>query len=96
MMRFMPKVWKQMKQSAPTLQNDATILGDFTVPTERFSTIAVPTIVIGGGKGKANMKAAVQGVAAAIPGSRLKFLEGQTHQVSDASLAPELVAFFSA
>lgn len=94
MMRLMPKVWKQLKAAAPTLRYDTTILGDFTVPTATLATITVPTLVMGGSKAKPNMAAAVQGVAAAIPGSVHKTLAGQTHQVADAAIAPELIAFF--
>ena len=38
--------------------------------------------------------AAVEGVAAAVPGSTVVILPGQTHQVSPAVLVPELKAFF--
>jgi hypothetical protein len=58
------------------------------------TTIAVPTLVMGGSKVKPNMVAAVPGVADAVPGSVRKTLAGQTHQVKDEAIAPELIAFF--
>jgi hypothetical protein len=40
------------------------------------------------------MAAAVKAVADAVPGSIHKTLDGQTHQVKDGVMAPELTAFF--
>jgi pimeloyl-ACP methyl ester carboxylesterase len=94
MMRLMPKVWKQLKAVAHTLPYDATVMGDFQVPSDVLATIAVPTLVMGGSKAKPNMVAAVSGVADAVPGSVRKTLAGQTHQVKDEAIAPELIAFF--
>ena len=95
MMRLMPKVFRQLKAVAHTLPNDARVMGDFEVPTATLATITVPTLVMGGSKAKPNMAAAVAGVAAAIPGSVRRTLAGQTHQVKDEAIAPELVAFFN-
>jgi pimeloyl-ACP methyl ester carboxylesterase len=95
MMRLMPTVWRQLKSVAHTLPYDASIMDGFNVPTERLGTISVPTLVMGGSKGKANMQAAVQGVADAVPGAQRRILDGQTHQVSEKALAPELVEFFT-
>jgi Predicted hydrolases or acyltransferases (alpha/beta hydrolase superfamily) len=94
MMRMFPKVWKQLKGVAHTLTNDATVMGGFDVPVAMLAKIAVPTLVMGGSKAKPNMVAAVQGVADAVPGSVRKTLAGQTHQVKDEAIAPELIAFF--
>jgi pimeloyl-ACP methyl ester carboxylesterase len=96
MMRLMPKVWKQLKSVAHTLPYDTAVMDGFDVPTERLRTISVPTLVMGGSKGKANMQAAVQGVADAVPGAQRRILEGQTHQVSEKALAPVLVEFLAA
>lgn len=94
MMRLMPKVWNGLKANGWSLPNDSRIMDDFTAPTARLATITVPTLVMGGSKGKPNMKAAVQAVADAVPGAVHVTLPGQTHQVSPAALAPELAAFF--
>jgi hypothetical protein len=37
----------------------------------------------------------VAAVARAVPGARHKTLEGQTHQVKDAAIAPVVIEFFS-
>jgi pimeloyl-ACP methyl ester carboxylesterase len=66
------------------------------VPTHTLATITVPTLVMGGSKAKPNMAAAVAAVAHAIPGAQHRTLAGQTHQVKDAAVAPEVIEFFSA
>ena len=94
MMKLMPKVWKQLQGVAHTLPYDTELMRGFVVPVATLKKIAVPTLVMGGGKAKPNMVAAVQGVADAIPGSVRRTLPGQTHQVKDEAIAPELIAFF--
>ncbi|WP_022884801.1 alpha/beta fold hydrolase [Glaciibacter superstes] len=95
MMRLMPKIWKQLKGVAHTLPNDAAVLGSFDVPADVLANVGVPTLVMGGSKAKPNMARAVSGVADAVPGSTRKTLAGQTHQVADEAIAPELVEFFT-
>jgi pimeloyl-ACP methyl ester carboxylesterase len=95
MMRAMPKVWNQMKAVAPTLPYDLEVMGSFTAPVERFGSIAVPTLVMVGGKSPQAMRDAQDAVGAAIPGSRFAVLDGQTHQVSEKAIAPQLEAFFT-
>ena len=94
MMRAMPKVWAPMKVTASTLPYDALVMDGFRVPTARFAAITVPTLVMGGGKAKADMAKAVQEVADAVPGSTRATLPGQTHQVSPTVLAAGLASFF--
>lgn len=94
MMRLFPKVWKQLKSVAHTLPYDAAVMGDFEAP-ESLARISVPTLVMGGGKAKADMVTAVNDVADRVPGSVRKTLPGQTHQVKDEAIAPELAAFFT-
>lgn len=94
LMRMNSKVWKQLQAVAHTLPYDATVMGgDFEVPVS-LKKVRVPTLVMGGSKYAPNMKAAVEGVAAAVPGSTLVILPGQTHQVSPDVLAAELKRFF--
>jgi pimeloyl-ACP methyl ester carboxylesterase len=94
MMRAMPKVFGKLQAIAHTLPYDTELMNAFSVPTERFAKITVPVLVMGGSKYKANMKKAVETVAAAVPGATLVILPKQTHQVSPAVLVPELKAFF--
>ena len=70
-------------------------MNGFVAPAATLGKISVPTLVMGGSKAKPNMVKAVQDVADAVPGSVHKTLPGQTHQVKDEAIAPELVAFFA-
>ncbi len=94
MMRAMPKVWSQLKGVAHTLPYDLQVMGSFAVPTDRLATITTPTLVMVGGKAPDAMRDAQVAVAGAITGSRYEVLDGQTHQVSEKAIAPQLLAFF--
>lgn len=96
MMRMMPKVWKQLRAAATTLPYDAEVMGaQFLPPRDDLASLAVPSLVLCGGKSPDEMKAAQETVAAAIPGSQHRILAGQTHQVSASALAPVLADFFT-
>jgi pimeloyl-ACP methyl ester carboxylesterase len=95
MMRLMPKVWKQLKAVAPTLPNDAHIMGaQFTVPTDEIARITVPTLVLAGSKAPPAMLAAQASVAATVAGAEHRILDGQRHDVAPAALAAEARGFF--
>jgi pimeloyl-ACP methyl ester carboxylesterase len=95
-MRVMPW-WTKMKAVAPSLPYDAEVMGDFLPPGGgRLASFAVPTLVLGGGKSPAALREAARSATAAIPGARLRMLEGQTHNVSVKALAPALAEFFEA
>lgn len=95
MMRLMGKVFRQLKAVAHTLPYDTQVMNStFTVPRERLSKIAVPTLIAYGGKAKPNMVAAQEALHATIPNSELKMLPGQTHQVSNDAIVPVAAAFF--
>ncbi len=95
MLRLMRGPWKAMRSVAPTLRYDARIMGaDFSVPADELARIAVPSLVMAGGKSPVRMATAQEAVAAAIPGARYRVLEGQTHQVSEKALLPVLTEFF--
>jgi pimeloyl-ACP methyl ester carboxylesterase len=95
MMRLMGSAWRRLQAAAPTLPYDARVMGaDFAPPVDELARIAVPALVLCGGRSPAEMSGAQDAVAAAIPGARRETLAGQTHQVSAAALAPVLTAFF--
>jgi pimeloyl-ACP methyl ester carboxylesterase len=87
--------WPALEGVAPTLVYDVSIMGDYKVPTKRFASIKVPTIVIGGGASPAELQNAVRDVANAVPNAQRRMLEGQTHEVSAEAIAPVLIEFFS-
>ena len=96
MMRMMGKVFTQLKAVAPTLPYDTQVMNStFTVSRERFAAITVPALVVYGGKAKPNMVAAQNAVHAAIAGSELRVLPGQTHQVSNEAIEPVAREFFA-
>jgi pimeloyl-ACP methyl ester carboxylesterase len=95
MMQLMLPVWSKLKAVAHTLPYDATIMGEWSVPRELAARVRVPSLVMHGGKTDARLARAATTLAAALPGSQQRVLEGQNHNVSARALAPELLAFFA-
>ncbi len=93
MMQLMP-MFKKLKAVAHTLPYDAAVMGDFTAPTERIAQITNRTLIAGGEKSPDTLKYAVRAVADALPNKELRWLEGQTHNVSPGVLVPVLTEFF--
>ena len=92
LMRLMP-IWKKLKGVAHTLPYDASIMNNFNLPTSRFRAISVPTLVVGGGKSPAALKAAVQAVGDSISGARVVEVPNQNHAIKGAALAPVVREF---
>ena len=92
MMRLMP-IWKKLKGVAHTLPYDAAIMNNFELPTSRLQSIRVPTLVVGGGKSPAALKAAVRSVGDSIPGALVVEVPNQTHAIKGAALAPVVREF---
>ena len=86
-------VWKKLKAAAHTLPNDASIMGNFSVPEKLAGSVNIPTLVIGGGKSPAPLKLAVSNLSKAIPKAKMMTLEGQNHNVSAKVLAPAILDF---
>jgi pimeloyl-ACP methyl ester carboxylesterase len=86
--------WPSMEAVAPALVYDAMIVGDFSLPAGRVTTVKVPTLVLDGGQ-TPWLSTATQAVADAVPNARRQTLEGQPHNVDAAVLAPALTEFFS-
>jgi pimeloyl-ACP methyl ester carboxylesterase len=89
-------VWSKLESAASTLPYDAAIMGDFSLPAQRLARVRTPTLVIGGEKSEARLRAAVDATAKAIPNARLRTLRGQTHNVKPEVLAPVATDFFAA
>jgi pimeloyl-ACP methyl ester carboxylesterase len=96
-MRHAP-FWAGMEAVAPTLAYDHTaVMGsDGSIPTERAARVQVPTLVMNGGSGAPFMLETARTLSQVIPGAMLRTLDGQTHDVQPAALAPVLVEFFAA
>ena len=99
MMRFLPSRSAQ-KALAHTLPHDAAIMGDTQsgnpLPTDRWTSITAPALIIAGGKSPVWMKNGQRALADLLPIAQHHTLEGQMHIVKAATLAPLLDEFFAA
>ena len=90
--------WKGLMATAPTLVHDLTLLDGLQrgqpLPTDRWSAVRVPTLVMDGGKSPVWMRNAQRALAAVLPGATRRTLPGQTHMVKANVLGPALVEFF--
>lgn len=86
--------WAGQEALAHTLVYDATLVGDYSLPTTRIATIMVPTLVIDGGE-TPWLSHAAQAVADALPHAQRRTLSGQPHNVAPEAIAPALVEFFN-
>jgi pimeloyl-ACP methyl ester carboxylesterase len=97
MMRIMP-AWSELKAVAPTVIYDAAIVDDYQkgrpLPSDRWTSVTMPTLVAVGGKSPDWMRSAMRALADVLPKARHSTLEGQTHVVKPQALAPVLVEFF--
>jgi pimeloyl-ACP methyl ester carboxylesterase len=96
MMKLMPSTWRKMKAVAHTLPYDAAVMSGFKVPAARLARVNVPTLALHGSRTDVRLQKAARAVAAAVPGAQLRSLEGQTHNVAPAVLAPVVVQFLAA
>jgi hypothetical protein len=86
--------WPAQEALAHTLAYDATIMGDYSLPTERAAAVTAPTLVMDGGASFAGMGETAQALADTLPDGQRRTLEGQSHDVDPAVLAPTLIKFF--
>ena len=87
--------WQSQLELAHTLAYDATVMGDYSLPTERAEAVRIPTIVITGSASFGSMAPTADALAKLIPGAQRRTLEGQQHNFDPAVLAPVLKEFFS-
>lgn len=80
---------------AHTLVYEATLIGAMEVVAQQLPSITVPTLVISGENSPVQMRSAAQTLADALLHSRHRLLEGQTHDLVPAVLAPVLEEFFA-
>jgi pimeloyl-ACP methyl ester carboxylesterase len=88
--------WPAQEALAHTLAYDATIMGDYSLPTERVASVTVPTLVIDGGASFEWVGETAQALADVLPHGQRRTLEGQTHDVAAEAIAPVLEEFFAA
>lgn len=99
LMSFLP-MWKRLKALAHTLPYDAIIMAGTqsgtALPADRWASLTAPALVVDGGKSPASMHNGVKALVELVPNAKHVTLEGQTHVVKPAVLAPVLAAFFAA
>jgi pimeloyl-ACP methyl ester carboxylesterase len=87
--------WAATEALAHTLAYDATIMGDYSLPTDRAASVKAPTIVIAGGGSPPFMRETAHALADALPDGQTRMLEGQDHNVAPEAIAPVLKEFFA-
>ncbi|MFI7676275.1 alpha/beta fold hydrolase [Actinophytocola sp. NPDC049390] len=97
MMQLLP-VWKKLKGVAHTLPNDLVLVEGLRqgrpLPSDRWTTATMPTLVADGGKSPDYMRNSAAALAAVLPNARHETVPGQTHLVKAKALAPVLRSFF--
>lgn len=89
-------MWPIWETAASTLAYDAAAMGeDASVPAEKAAQVAIPTLVMDGEESFPFMHVTATALADAIPHAQHRTLQGQTHEVEAAVLAPVLVEFFT-
>jgi pimeloyl-ACP methyl ester carboxylesterase len=88
--------WAYFERIGPTVAYDIAVVGAHVVPSDRLSTISVPTLVLAGGASPEPMRQAAQAVADAVTASQHVVVDGQEHNADPAMLAPPLRTFFQA
>jgi pimeloyl-ACP methyl ester carboxylesterase len=88
--------WAPTVALAHTLEYDARIMGDYSIPTDRAAAVKVPALVLAGGADFPWMPETAQTIADAMVDGRMQRLEGQGHNVDMSVLAPVLREFFGA
>lgn len=87
--------WQSQVALAHTLAYDATIMGDYVLPTDRVAEVKIPTLVMDGGASFPFMHITAQALADYLPNPTRVTLEGQGHDASAESLAAALAEFFA-
>lgn len=87
--------WPAQEALAHTLAYDATIMADYSLPTETAAAIQTPTLVIAGGASWEWMQNTAQVLGSLLPQGKYYRLDGQEHNVAPEALAPVLEEFFN-
>jgi pimeloyl-ACP methyl ester carboxylesterase len=86
--------WAALEAIAPTLAYDDELLTGGRVP--RDLAIAVPVLVLSGGASPPNLQQAAKATADLLGTARYATIDGQTHDVEPAAVAPVVVQFLGA
>jgi hypothetical protein len=87
--------WRAYQEAlAHMLAYDATVMGDYDLPTERAARVTIPTIVLDGRASFDWMATTAQALVDVLPAGQRRTLEGQAHDVDPNVLAPIMKEFF--
>jgi len=87
--------WAATEALAHTLPYDATIMGDYSLPTDLAKAVTIPTIVLDGGASFGFMGPTADALAKVLPKGQRRTLAGQEHNIDPNVLAPALKEFFA-
>ena len=91
--------WPSLEAIAHTISYDGRIMGDNMagkpLPSDRWSTVTSPALVIDGGASPPSLRNAVQALVDVLPNARRLTLADQTHEVDPTVLTPVVVEFFT-
>jgi pimeloyl-ACP methyl ester carboxylesterase len=91
--------WGAFEAVAHTLAYDGAFVADTMMgkplPTMRWRSVSVPTLVLDGGASHEHMHTGAQALVELLPNSKRRTLEGQQHDVAPEVLAPVLAEFFT-
>jgi pimeloyl-ACP methyl ester carboxylesterase len=87
--------WAATEALAHTLPYDATIMGDYSLPTDRAKAVGIPTVVLDGGASFGFMGPTADALAKVLPAGQRRTLAGQEHNIDPDVLAPALKEFFA-
>jgi pimeloyl-ACP methyl ester carboxylesterase len=92
------RAWAGMIAIGATIGYDNRVMGDTLsgdpASLAGWSSVTIPTLVMAGGASPPFMLAAANALAAVLPDSSVRILEGQTHGAAPDVLAPVLLDFF--
>lgn len=90
--------WSGMTGVAHTIAYDAAFVGSVMqgkpLPTDRWTKVSVPVLVVDGGASDAWIHHGADALARVLPHASRQTLEGQTHMVDPNMLAPVIIGFF--
>jgi pimeloyl-ACP methyl ester carboxylesterase len=86
--------WQWTESLAHTLAYDAEIMGDYSLPVDKITSVKVPTLVLVGAASFDFFGPTAKALVEAFPNAEVKTLEGQEHNVDPTVLAPVLAEFF--
>jgi hypothetical protein len=84
--------WASQEAAAHTLIHDATMMGDFRIPTA-VDSVHVPTLVLDGGT-TPWLTATADKLATVLPDGRRQSLTGEPHNVDPEAMGPALAEYF--